>query len=191
VWGRIRHSLARKPSVDSIGGVLLAAHSLHPVVVPRVAQCHAALELVHGSRGVFGRCRPAALQEERVGFHLAHQIVAAHDGLVVGGACKNSSSVLNPARCCAMQIDDNCWVALPIYCHQSWYGARSQAKCTPSMHVMKPGRPIWRNNFSSCSIVAMSSKPTPEAPPTHVSQYSLRNHFQNFLSKVERAEGLM
>ena len=78
VWGRIRHSLARKPSVDSIGGVLLAAHSLHPVVVPRVAQCHAALELVHGSRGVLGRCRPAALQEERVGFHLAHQIVAAH-----------------------------------------------------------------------------------------------------------------
>ncbi len=79
VWGRTRHSLARKPSVDSIGGVLLATHSLHPVVVPRVAQCHAALELVHGSRGVLGRCRSAALQEERVGFHLAHQIVAAHD----------------------------------------------------------------------------------------------------------------
>ena len=78
------------------GGLLHPAHSFNPIVIPSVAQCHAAVKLLEASSILGHHSCPLAVFEEGIGLHSLHELIAAHYGLVVMGARKMEARSSKP-----------------------------------------------------------------------------------------------
>jgi hypothetical protein len=125
--------------------MLVAVHSFFPLMVARIAQGHAAVQLVEVPFVSGHASAPLALSKEGIVAQGLNQFIIMYHCFVVVSTWKNGASVNNPAGGCAVNINDDCWVpflafVLPVR------GERSKLPCT--MHAVHTGDEAWQTELS-------------------------------------------